>query len=149
MQSCFDCFLFLPAEPVFGFSRRQTTNNKQTNNNKQTTKRHKNAQFAAHSRNFPFAFDFPNVFIFAFDFHNVLGFWHTRARLRRYLAQPHTHVLKAPYAVVLTSDFCSGGFEPSGIYVCVPNYLWATADSANLLSLANGKRRTAIIARRS
>ena len=27
-----------------------------------------------------------------------------KLRLRRYLAQPHVHVLKAPYAVVLSYD---------------------------------------------
>ena len=30
-----------------------------------------------------------------------------KLRLRRYLAQPHVHVLKAPYAVVLSYDFRS------------------------------------------
>ena len=36
----------------------------------------------------------------------------TRARLRRYSAQPHTHVTRSPYAVVLSSDLeVLGGLE--------------------------------------
>ena len=44
-------------------------------------------------------------FVVKKDYRLFLDFGTHWARLRRYLAQPHTHVMKALYAVVLTSDF--------------------------------------------